>query len=216
MVPGFIEAEVPELPTLECLGYVDEVGEGKVSQKGVYVVQPIHIQGISGSRSTTLNLLYRPDWFVPGFNPNKLEELYGEEGRKMLAVFRRYIAAKKSMSWLKGLAGSDEKFLALQQRILSISQDGAEPSIEAVRETLRSFLLTENEGTDIGYTLRQRRDKVEGETDENGKAIYELANGYEVQDFWFATADNIKKKILKAKRSEGSIKIAFDPESVPF
>ena len=201
---GFAEAKVSKLPALSCVGTVEEVGEGKLSSTENYVVQPISIRATGPGRSITFRILYRPEWFEPTFDPNSLEE-YGPEGSKMLAVYRKNIAAKGGIAALKGLAGSEENYVKLAKALLT-AQD---KSIEGVRETLRTF-FSEND-VEVGYVLKQRKDKV-GE-DENGKGIYELANGYEVGEFYFPTAENLKKQVQRANRSkDGSFRVAFDQE----
>jgi hypothetical protein len=219
---GFSEAKVQKLPSLACIGYVDEVGEGKVSSTGNYVVQPIKLRAHTPGRNANTNILYRPEWLDPNFEPNDLDEL-GEEGsderkqgKSMLSVYRRNIAERGKISALKGLAGSEENFAQLANILVTLPRDlsttdGSTAFVMAVSQNLRDFLTVRNEGVDIGYILRQRQDKA-GE-DENGKTIYELANGYEVQEYFFPSPEKLKSlRQRAAKTKDGAFKIAFDED----
>lgn len=206
---GFAEASVQKIPTLACVGYVDEVGEGKLSESQNYVVQPITIRPYGPGRTVVHRILYRPEWLESNFNPDSLSE-YGDDGAKMLSVYRRNINVKGGISALKGLAGSEEAFKALAAKLLSLT----DKSIPSVSSAIRDFFTANKESENpiqVGYVLRQRKDKA-GE-DENGKQQYELANGYEVAEFFFDTADARKKLKQRATRSkDGSFKIAFDED----
>lgn len=202
---GFQEAAVQKIPSLAVIGKVSEVQDGKLSQSANYVVQPVKLEGSGAGRNATVFLLYRPEWLRAGFDPSSLEQ-YGDEGRSMTHVYRRNIAVKGGISTLKGLAGSDEGFGTLASQIIGL----ADNSIANVQNVLREFLTVTNEQVQIGYVLKQRKDKA-GE-DDNGKTIYELANGYEVGEFFFVNAENIKKLKQRAARSKGEFVLTFDPD----
>jgi hypothetical protein len=202
---GFAEASVQKLPSLACIGYVDVVADGKVSESGKYIVQGITLRGFGPSRGCSTNLLYRPEWISATFNPDSLNE-FGDEGQKMLAVYRRNIAVRDGISALKGLAGSEERYQALAQKLLTL------PAVTeaTVSDVLKEFFSGDQ--FEIGYVLRQRKNKT-GETDENGKDVYELTNGYEVQEYFFVTKANIEKLQKRAARSkDGMFKVAFEVE----
>lgn len=202
---GFQEATVQKIPSLAVIGRVSEVGEGKLSASQNYVVQPVKLEGTGAGRNAAVYWLYRPDWLEAGFDPASLEQ-YGDEGRSMTHVYRRNIAVKGGISTLKGLAGSDAAFGTLAGTIIGLS----DKSIVNVQNALREFLTVTNEDVQIGYVLKQRKDKAG--TDDDGKAIYELANGYEVNEFFFVTAENIKKLKQRAARSKGEFVLTFDAD----
>lgn len=216
---GFAEAKVNKIPSLACTGYVEEVPEGKLSESQRYVVQPVTIRGLGASKTLTHRILYRPEWFRPGFDPSSLEE-FGDEGKSMQTVYRKNINVRSGISALKGLAGSDERFQNLAVAIMTaaaalpVDANGnpTDLDIPTVQGILREHLVNpDGDYTEIGYDLRQRKDKA-GE-DENGKTVYELANGYEVGDFWFVSNDAKKKKVQRASRTaDGSYCVAFDTE----
>lgn len=203
---GFQEASVEKLPRLACVGTVTEVGEGKLSEAGVYIVQPITIRGTGAGRGVRLNLLYRPEWLDVTFNPNKLEEEY-EGGKSLLSVYRRNIATKGGISALKGLAGSEEAFNTLAAALLTAE----DKSIQGVQQVLRDFFLSTNEDVEIGYILKQRQQKVTNP--ETGETEYELTNGYEVGEWFFNTEENRKRLVARAaKTRDGSFRIGFDQD----
>jgi hypothetical protein len=202
---GFAEAATQSIPSLACIGYVDEVGEGKISASGTYVVQPIKIRANDAGRNITVQLLYRPEWLDPNFLPAGLLEHDG--GSSMLFVYRRNIREKGRVSVLQGLSGSDEGFARLAANIFTLP----EKSIVAVQDTLRDFFVANQEsGVEIAYVLKQKREKAG--VDENGKQQYELAQGYEVGEFHYATPENLKRLKQRASRPTANLKITFGEE----
>ncbi|MEN6587810.1 MAG: hypothetical protein ABFE02_17350 [Sulfuricella sp.] len=193
------------MPTLANVGYVSDLGEPKATESGTYVNQPITIEGIGGSRGIRVNLLYRPEWFVEGFNPDELEKIEGGSG--MLFVYRKNIAARGSLSVLAGLCGSDEVFAALQGQILDLP----EVTAEAVHDVLQAALIDGN-APNFGYTLKQKRTKTG--VGEDGKNVSALENQYEVDQFWYATEKNQKAMRKRASRDQ-NFKVNFD-DSIPF
>jgi hypothetical protein len=126
----------------------------------------------------------------------------------MLAVYRRNIGVRDGIAALKGLTGSQERYQALAQKMLTLPLVN-EATVTAV---LKEFFADGDEH-EVGYVLRQRKNKVEGVTDENGKQVYELTNGYEVQEYFFVTKDNLARLQKRAARSkDGNFKIAFEVE----
>lgn len=214
---GFQEAKIAKVPSLACIGTVGEVGEGKISSTGSYVVQPISLRANGPGRGTRLNLLYQFDWLVRGFDPASLDEY--ENGASMLSVYRRNIAVKDGISNLKGLAGSDAAYQTLGSLLLTeqvratykSTEEEKANAIEAIQNILREFLMVTNEETLVGYVLKQRKEKtVDSET---GKTTYELASGYEVGEWFFTTPESIKKVKLRADRSkDGMFRLGFDPD----
>jgi len=193
------------MPSLACIGEVSEVPEGKLSSTEMYIVQPVKIRAAGPGRSLKINVLYRPEWLDRDFDPNSLNDAEG--GSKVLAVYRRNIAGKGTISTLKGLSGSDVAFGQLAENLLSLTAQ----SITSVENALREFFTVTNEGTQFIYVLKQGKQKV-GE-DENGKTIYELTSNYEVSEFHFLNQENVKKMKARANRSQdGSFRLAFDQD----
>lgn len=135
-VIGFSAAKVRKLPGLGCVGYIAEVGELKDTEKGVYQYVKITIKGHNGSRGSTKNFFFRPDWFTPGFDAESLNDITEPDpedgkplGPKMYGMYRQYIFSESDQSAienasetkpridgtpavLRGLCGSDENFKA--------------------------------------------------------------------------------------------------------
>lgn len=115
-VIGFSAAKVRKLPTLGCIGYVNEVGEVKDTEKGVYQYITFKVKGQSGSRGSQKNLFFRPDWFTPGFNAeslNAITEPDPEDGKplgpKMYNMYRRNIFSESDLSAIENAAAKPDK-----------------------------------------------------------------------------------------------------------
>jgi len=196
---GFRAAEADALPKLACLGYVEKLGEGKITQKGVYHMQTIHIAPMESGKKGVVNFLYVPEWLDAGFNPATLKE--EADGKALYFLYGKNIMSRQSMSVLQGIAGSEENFNTLSYNLIT-TEDKSPEGIQAV---LQNFF---NEvGPTIGYVLQQRREKT-GEVDENGKAIYELQPGYEVGSFFHPT-DSEKARIAK-QAANGKLVVTFE------
>lgn len=197
---GFIAAEVDELKPLACIGYVSKIVDAKTTEKGVYDMQVIEVEPTEAGKKARVNFLYQPRWLDGGFDPSTLR---GEEdGDKLFAVYRMHIAAKQSLSTLAGLSGSDENFGRLQEALLS-AEGKDDP--ETVKQILTDFF---NEcGTEVGYVLKQRRRKTD-ETDDNGRPVYVLENGYEIGE-WFYPSEEAKLR-LKKRANAGKLVLGFE------
>ncbi len=222
---AFRKAPAPKLPTLVCTGYVSVVGEGKESEKGVYNVNPVEINGYGGSRNTKVQILTRPEWFSldasgnPDFRPDQITD------NGMAFVYRKNIAAVDGISNLRGLAGNEERYAALSNLLFAAEGIAGDTSFNAIQNVLESFLIPAEgeDSVEIGYVLKQKRTKTE-DLDENGKNIYLLENKYEVSDFFEATDENKKKYRKSAEKSAEkadkartpyTFKVCFD-EGAPF
>jgi hypothetical protein len=219
---GFAEASAKRMPTLICVGTVGEVGEGHLSkpnEDGVsnYIVQPISIEPLDAGRSTKVQLLYRPNWFVPGFQPETLKELDGGEG--MHFVYGRNINSRGSISVLRGLTGSPETFkdLAVQLLSLDVPQGADGPSIEDVQKTLTDFFEgnvdASGEKVKFIYELRQQYTKT-NELNAEGKPIYLAENRYQLQQIMDFNEKNLKSQRIRAEKSQGNTKFTY--EGVPY
>ena len=203
---GFAPAPVQAQPGLACLGYVDDVPEGKVSGSQKYVVQGIGIKGIKGSRGVKTNLLYRPEWLRADFDPAQIEQQYDADTAKgLLFVYRKMFGTSGRLGALEGLCGSTEKYYELSDKICALP----EVTTEAVWQAIREFFIKDNPGTTCGYILKQRRDKLD-ELDADGKQQYALAEGYEVSDFFVPNEKGIEAQIKRAAKSEGQFRVAFE------
>lgn len=227
---GFASATVDKLPTIACVGYVDEVGEGKVSKSEVYINQPIKIRGNGANRSVTKYLLYRPEWLVPGFNPDTIKES-GDGARGMLFVYQSNIIpgrGAKKISALQGLCGSEERFNELANRLLTASYpetgDNATPEetaaatsalIAQVRSILHQFLVVEGgEAVPVGYQMIQEKEDT-GDVDEKGKKVKVATERYTLGDFFYPTEQKLKNLRSFAQHQPGKMRVAFD-EVTPF
>ncbi len=213
---GFASAQedTRELPKLNCIGRIGSVGEAKVSANGVYVVQPITIEPTEAGKKGYVNLLYRPDWLRPGFDPRSLE------GDGTLGiVYKMHIGGARDknsgkitqLSTIAGLAGSEENFNALAGKIFSAVasipevNDADEPNvvsekteafIRTVQETLTEFVNENN--PDIGYYSVQKRQDT-GELDANGKKVkVPVAGQREVNGFFFPNRESHKRNFANA------------------
>lgn len=213
----FREAEAKPMPTLACIGRVSKIGEPKdtkVNEHGFnYVLIPIEIEGYGASRNTKVNFMFRPEWIDENFNPKTLGELEG--GKGLLAVYSSNIAQRGRVSVLKGVAGGDsDAFDAIATALMGADLT-ANPG-EAVAAVLEDYLIGQELGKVVGYTLRQQSEKTD-ETDENGRAIYVKTQYYEVGEFFAPTERNRERQYKRAKTAEeGKFKVLFTEDDVPF
>jgi len=214
---GFRKASAQELPKLHNIGYVSSVGEPKLTNGGLtddgeekpqYVMIPVEITGINGSRNGRTSILLRPEWLDVNFNPDRAFDGLPESVQRSLSfVYRRNIGSRGEVSVLEGLAGSEAAGAELAQAILSV--DNVEDA-EAVAEAIRTFLLDEQRT--IGYTMKQRSTKTDEVDPETGKAVYVLDKQYDVDTFWYPTEKEIKRLEKVCEKSQGRQKLAFDVE----
>ncbi len=142
--------KIPKMPDLACLGVVKEVGDVYLSEKGVYYVIPVQIEGKYGGRDATFFFLFQPKWFERNFDPATL--LKEDRKGKLYGAYRRFVNDESRVSALVALAGKE--FSALVEAF-----DGLEKVDEkAVEEVLKQILP----GQDVGYILTQRFDMAEG------------------------------------------------------
>jgi hypothetical protein len=209
---GFATVTVEKVPSLACVGKVVEVGEGKLSKAETYVVQPIIIRGNGANRQGRVNMLYRPEWFDPSFDPDSIKTDAGEQAKGMVFVYQRNIVparGSKKLSVLQGLAGTPERFDDLSARLLGATYD--ENMITQVRNILNQFLVAEGEDVQIGYKLVQATEDT-GEFDEKGKKVKALKEGYEVGDFFYPIKAHLVGQRAYAKKNPDKLQIAFDED----
>lgn len=213
---AFSEASAKKLPVLACIGRVSNVGEAKTSESGVYSMIPINIEGYGASRSTKLMFMFRPEWLVHGFDSASLKEY--ENGKALEFIYGKNINVRGGISVLKGLVGADdEAFETLADSImgLPIDEKVGGPNPAQVADVLREFLIENEKGARIGYTLKQQRTKVG--TNDEGKPIYKDEPYYEVSEFWVADEKGRDRQFKRAQKdSSGNFKVTFTEEDTPF
>lgn len=211
---SFQEAAAADMPRRVCVGTVGEIQDGHVSEKSKkYIVQPIAINALGSGTSTTVYWLYRPEWLRPGFSPTSIKNEVDDEkeANGLIFVYRNYIAGRGTTSMLRGLCGSDEAFMVLSNRLLSLP----EVTIEAVTETLRTFFSEDNENVQIGYVLEQQSTKTDEIDPETGKNVYIKENRYQIarKNGWFDVSDKALERFKKsAEKSNGRMIVCYDGE----
>lgn len=212
---AFKDTSARKMPTLACLGRVQEVEEAAASKSGNYIMVPIKIEGYGASRSTRTQFMYRADWLDPNFNPESLLQFEGGNG--LYFVYGKNINQKGQISTLKGVVGAkEEPFEALSSQLQALPGVGTEdgPKPEDVAATLRTFLVDEGNG-EFGYILRQQRTKA-GE-DAEGKPVYTFEPYYEIAEFGSGDEKWREKQYKRAERTpNGSFRVCFTEEDAPF
>lgn len=232
------------LPRLICVGYVSAVGTGAWSKTldknndSRYIVQPIFIEGVDASRGTRVNFLYRPEQFVNGFQADSYHEMVDDgqptddtgrlvssgqypftekDAESVISVYRRHILARDGVSTLQGIAGSEEAFGKLAEALIKETVDAV--TIEGVQDTLTIFVAenvsASGEPQLFIYELKQASSKT-NEVDENGKPIYVKESKYDLDTFSILNEKNLKAAAKRAEKSDGKVKLCFDPSGVPF
>jgi len=214
---GFRKASAQELPLRRGIGYVSSVGEPKLTNGGVtddgeekpqYVMCKVEITGINGSRNTSINLMWRPEWLDRNFNPDRAFDGLPESVQRSLEfVYRKNIGSRGDISNFAGLTGSEDAGNELAEAILSVENPA---DSEAVVEAIRTFLLDEQRT--IGYTLKQRRTKTDEIDPETGKPVYVAEKQYDLDSFFYPTEKEIARLVKSAEKSNGRVVIDFDPE----
>lgn len=225
----FASVPVQKLPGLACKGIVSEVPEVKATESGDYYMTRIKIQGLEGSKDVVLNLLFRPEWLRPGFDPIKelqplvdsADPVVAKRGNSFMAVYKNNIGGTNSQpSNLKGLVGgTDEsliKFAEARDVMYNAKNSGKtaeeaeDLSSDEIHGLLSKFLLQTQGGKVLGYTLKQANQKTD-DVDDNGKPIYELRSNYEIANWFVPTEKNIRGLFERAKKANppGSFRVAF-------
>lgn len=139
-------------------------------QKIQYVNQVINLQGFGtiGGESKVY-FLYRPEWFVAGFDP---EKYYSEfEGCKgAIFTYGKNIANNDDISTLQGLCGGSVQKLAivmdalleLAERVNPMEQE--DEFVKGVKELLEEILITRGFGKLVIYVLKQGKDQAGNRT----------------------------------------------------
>ncbi len=203
--------ETRELPRLNCIGRVTSVGEGKVSANGTYVVQPLTIEGTEAAPSKSfVNLLYRPEWLVEGFDPRSLEG-DGTSG----IVYKMHIGGARDknsgkitqVSTIAGIAGSEDNFNQLAGKIFSATKGQDFSTAEKLADfiTVVSGVISEfvNEtAPEVGFYSSQKK-KETGEVDASGRKVKVADPGKrEVSGYFFVNAESDKRNADSAAKGK--------------
>ena len=230
MSNGFKSAQAAEKPKLACVGRLSGLGDTGFTESGDYIKLQILIDGYGASQNARLTFLYRPEWFVPGFDPSSYEGA-GEAEKKFLGVYRRNIAEQDATSVLLGLCGGDEEayntlastlFSLDLQSLIDQGTEGVKQIPEVVKAAIAEFFDNqETAGKRIGYILQQQSRKTD-EVDENGKAIYVRGQYYEIGDgfgnsgFYVPDEKGRKRMASRAAKAQGKFRVCFTDEDIPY
>ena len=187
----FKAGAVPSMPDLACIGMIKKVGEVRLSNKGVYHVLPIEIEGTRGGKNGTYFFLFQPRWFEPNFDPavllaedeairQEVDEFGKKKNSSLYTMYRRYIADEKNVSVLQALAGDNWDAMA---EAFDRQSNSDPKTIEGI---LREYLT----GNEVVYTMTQR-------TEDDGS----LMDQYNISRFYPATEEGLKAVMESAKSS---------------
>lgn len=218
---GFAEPPAGEMPSLVCVGSVTAIADGKVTEvkrdadgdeKPNYQMNIISISGLGAGRSTKVNLLYRPEWLRPGFDLNEqLEVLKPSQAKAIRFVYENNLRApegSKIVPVLQGLAGNRENYAVLANRLLRLD----EITLENVTDVLRTFLIDEGYGEEIGYVLKQK-EELTGEKDENGRPERRKTAYYEVSKFFEVTEKNLESWRKSCEKPGSKYRMTYGGEA---
>ena len=237
MSNGFKSAQAAEKPKLACVGRLSGLGDTGFTDSGDYIKLQILIDGYGASQNARLTFLYRPEWFVPGFDPSSYEGVEGvseAEAKRLksyLGVYRRNIAEQDATSTLLGLCGGDEeaynelatKLFSLDlQSLIDQGVEGVKQIPEVVKTAIAEFFDNQDAaGKRIGYILQQQSRKTD-EVDENGKNIYVRGQYYEIGDgfgnsgFYVPDEKGRKRMASRAAKAQGKFRVCFTDEDIPY
>ncbi len=191
---GFKKPQAPIMPTLYCVGTMGKIENAKISKSGNYVTVPLEILGKGAAKNHKIWFTFHPEWLDFSFDVNTLE---GKEGSPDL-VYGSNIASEKGLSTLQGIAGSEENFMELCERLAAVEFDADKETeyLKAVTKVIKDF-FSEFKPL-IGYTLSQKNEKTG--VDEDGKGIYQRTRFYEIF-FWYPTDEKLEAYEKKAAES---------------
>jgi hypothetical protein len=181
-------AKIQEMPDLICVGAISEVAAVKEPAEGkTYHTITIDIEAGAGGRDSKYVLCFQPKWFDNSFDDAALQEMaetdaaagnqygpnwmYGrtvshQSGRATLQVLAQCTEVGAAEEDANGFSKLSAAFAAVNG-----TMDG-----QTVQEILRDFLL----GKEVGYVLKQRKDKQE-----DGSKV--LTDQYQVNSFFVPT-----------------------------
>ena len=198
---GFAAArnEVKELPKLACIGFIESVGESKVSGSGIYIWQPFTIGATQGGKKSFAGLCYRPEWLRPGFDPESLKA--EPNGNTLFTVYKMNIAGSNSLSALAGFAGSEDNFNQLAANIqAAIADKGDDEVMATVEAILREF--ANETAQEVGYYSVQKKEKGA-----DGKKV--LVEGKREIGGWFHPGPEADKRHAQ-DAAKGKLTLAYE------
>lgn len=209
--------KTPRIPTLACIGYVSEVGQMKETEdkgdgKPNYCMIPITLTPFEGGKKKVVNFLFRPEWFVPDFDPNKdIKEQWGDQANGPLFVYRRSFGTNSTIGVLTGIAGgSQQAGDALYDAIQVATGNGTHP--EDVVDILRDNIIGDGEedGKILGYIVSQQSRRVKNDNDQ-WETVY--TDQTEVSGFWEVTEKAKAEMEKRARRQkDGLFRVTWETE----
>lgn len=223
----FADAPVVKQKPIYCVGVISELSELKLTApkndangnpKTQYLMLPFKIKPLASGQASRGQVLLRPEWIVPGFNPTEEFDTDSDAGKSALRVYQSNIKAPKArqgstqaISQLAGLCGTEERWNTLAGKLLGLGIESTAPGyINALNKIFQDFLFPNGaaaktvDGDDIavGYKLVQQREKNE----ETGK--YEDRSGYQLGEFFYPT-DAVVDKLREDAAEKGTFKVGF-------
>lgn len=181
--------QVPEMPDLACIGYVKKVGEVKLSEKGVFHVLSLEIEGRYSGKDGTFFFIFEPRWFEKSFDPKTLieeDEAFNEAHAAEIkagvvkrsgknGIYRRYINDKTRPSVLQAICDGEDGSIFAEVAARFDALPAVTP--KDVENILREYLT----GREVGYVMTQR-------TDDDGS----LMDLYNIARFFPLTQSGLK------------------------
>lgn len=226
---GFAQVSAPPKPSLICKGRIVSIGEAKATEpkdaeKLSWVMQSARIEGYGAGDNIFYNLLYRPEWFQPGFSQDQIGGSPAQVKAQQF-LYRRNINNKDAASFLLAACGFDQdKFVTLAETLHAIPEPPSPgnddegnpiPGIfsqdyyNAVTDVLNDICV----GNDFGYVLKQASEVI-GIDPATGKKLYQKTDKYEVEEFFELTEKNLAAKLKRAEKAEpGTVKFLIEDTS---
>lgn len=165
-------ASVLALPDLACQGFIKKVGNVKLSDKGVYHVLPIEVEGKYAARDGVFFFIFEPRWFGASFDPEVLKDELDSQGRPI--KYRMYL------SNINGEGRPSALVSLLHEDFEAFSDELTEedPTPEGIADLLREVLT----GREVLYIMKQSKDSETGA----------LMDRYNIQSFYAPTTENVE------------------------
>jgi hypothetical protein len=197
---SFAKTSAKDRPNLVCIGSVS-LGEIKVTNSGDYQMAKFKITASQGYDAYD-NLLFRPEWLSPRFNPDSLKG-----NRSFAFVYANCIGGSDGhLSKLQGICGDAAAFATLEQK-----QEAKFATEEPTPDTAETFIadaFKDNDGVQVGYVLKQATE--DAGVDDNGKKRRVKLDKYEVSEFFWPTDKSLARYRKMAERNPDKWKCAFD------
>jgi len=225
---SFISSGADAMPTLYCIGEIEEIVPTKLSGSEKYFVTYFKVKPLAAAKyGAKVWLTWHPDFLKTGYNTMQEED----RGKKMVYdnnIIRdpkRFSAASSpfgknqtvGLANLQGLCGSDEAFGKIGNALHEAYNNT--PEIDDL-PTKVDEIFSELVGTTIGYCLKQQWTDSEGVVNEKGYPVKVRGKYYETAGLFYPTKENyvaITTEVEKAKAKDASIScyVCFD-DSAPF